>query len=161
MKTKLYKCIIKTMGVTLISLLLVCNLANCQVIEPTTGSPQSETYDFHIKKYHDNKKAYTILGITGGVSLVTGFVVALANTPSAIVESAFEGGSDVKAGSDLSSGLMIGGGVAIVAAIPFYLKAKDHEKKASLLIGTTQSALENTKVNIPKNIGVSLIIPIN
>ena len=161
METKLSNSMIKTIGVSLISLLLVCNLANCQLLEPSTENPQLESYDFHIKKYKTNRTTGNVLLVTGSASFLTGLIINVADVPGAAFEAILEGESEAEAGTDLGSGLMIGGAVAALASIPFYTKAKEHKKKANLLLGTTQSSLENTRLNIPKNIGVSLVIPID
>ena len=149
----------KTTGLVSICLLLVCNLANCQMIEPSTESPKLQSYDFHIKKFKSNRTTGNILIITGSACFVTGLIINIADTPNAIVDAAFEGEGTI--GTDLGTGLMAGGAIAALASIPFHLKAKEHKKKADLLLGTTQAVLGNIKVNMPKNIGVSLIIPIN
>lgn len=158
MKTLLSKIMIKTMGIISICLLLVCNLANCQILEPSAESSKLETYDFHIKKHQDNMKTSKILIIGGGIVSFTGIVLTLIDMGNTFVEAAFTGEAE---GSALGPSLLFGGGAIMLASIPFRLKANEHEKKANLLIGTSQSALQNSKINIPKNIGVSLIIPIN
>ena len=161
METTLSKFIFKTTGITFICLFLVCNLANCQLLEQSTENPQLESYDFHIKKYKTNRTTGKILLITGSACLITGLIINIADVPGAVFEAILEGESEAEAGTDLGSGLMIGGAVAALASIPFYTKAKEHKKKANLLVGTTQTKLENTRLNMPKNIGVSLIIQID
>ena len=157
MNTKSFKSLFKTVGM-LFGLLLVYDQANSQALEPSKESPQLETYDFHLKKYHDNLKAGKILFIAGGVTGLAGAIITLAETDHVIWEAVTTGESE---GSALGPSLMIGGGVVMLASIPFYIKAKEHEKKANLLIGTSQSALKDSRINLPKNIGVSVVIPIN
>ena len=159
MKTILSKIMIKTMGIISICLLLVFNLANCQILEKPTETPQLETYDFHMQKYKTNLTVGRVLVVTSGVCFITGIVLVIADVPDAIVDSTFEG--EGTAGTDLSSGIMIGGIVTGLASIPFFIKANEHKKKANLLLVTTQTTLENTRLKMPKNIGVSLIIPID
>ena len=159
MKTILFKIMIKTIGAVSISLFMFCNLANSQKLEKATDTLPLESYDFHFKKYKTNLTVGRVLIATSGVCFITGIVLVIADVPNAIVDSAFEG--EGTAGNDLSSGIMIGGVVTGLASIPFFIKANDHKKKANLLLGTTQSTLENTRLNLPKNIGVSLIIPID
>jgi len=161
MKPKFYWYSAKSKCITLAGVLLLCTLANSQALEPSKQDSQLETYDFHIKKYKSNRTTGRILLITGSVSFVAGMVINLADVDNTIIEMAITGESEGTAGTDLGSGLMIGGAVAALASIPFYIKAKEHDKKANLLLGTTQSAFGDTKVNIPKNVGISVIIPIN
>lgn len=159
MKTILSKIMIKTLGLVSICLLFVFNLAYCQMLEQNTETLQLETYDFHIQKHKTNQTVGKVLVVTSGVCFITGIVLVIADVPNAIVDSAFEG--EGTAGNDLSSGIMIGGLVTGLASIPFFIKANEHKKKANLLLGSTQSTLENTRLNLPKNIGVSLIISID
>jgi len=161
MKPKLYWYIVKSKAITLAGMLLLCTLANSQALEPSKQDSQLGTYDFHINKYKANRTIGKILLITGSVSFLTGMVINLADVDNTIIEMAITGENESTAGTDLGSGLMIGGAVASLASIPFYIKAKEHNKKANLLLGTTQSTFGDTKVNIPKNIGFSMIIPIN
>ena len=161
METILSKIMTKTMGIITISIFLVCNMANCQMLELSTESPQLESYDFHFKKYKTNRTIGNILLVTGSVCFATGLIINLADVDDTFFEMVFEGKSEGEAGTDLGTGLMAGGAIAALASIPFHIKANEHKKKANLLLGTTQIPLGNTKFNIPKNIGATLIIPIN
>ena len=154
-----------TIVLTVISLLLVCELITCQEIEKSVETKQLETRDFHIKKAKENRKTGIILGSVGGVCLLTGVGIFVYNTinevDDAVWDATWEGESEADGSSDLSTGLMIGGAVVGLASVPFFIKAKEHKKKANLIIGTTQAPISATKVNITKNIGVSLVIPID
>jgi hypothetical protein len=161
METTLSKIMFRTAGIGLIIIFMVCNLANGQMIESSNESPQLESYDFHFKKYKANRTAGKILLATGSASFLTGLIINIADVPDALIETILEGESEGEAGTDLGSGLMIGGIVAGLASIPFHIKAKEHKKKLNLLVGTTQTTLENTRLKMPKNIGVSLIIQID
>lgn len=154
-----------TIVLTVISLLLVCDLITCQELEKSVETKQLGTRDFHIKKAKENRKTGIILGSLGGACFLTGAVILIYDTiddvDDAIWDATWEGEGEADGTSDLSTGLMIGGAVVGLASVPFFIKAKEHKKKAKLLIGTSQVQMSNTKVNIPKNIGISLVIAID
>ena len=87
-----------TIVLTVISLLLVCELITCQEIEKSVETKQLETRDFHIKKTKENRKTGIILGSVGGVCFLTGVGIFVYNTinevDDAVWDATWEGESE-------------------------------------------------------------------
>ncbi|WP_242094117.1 hypothetical protein [Aestuariivivens sediminicola] len=159
MRTRSLYPTLKAIRLTLINLLLICSLAQAQQLEPTSESSALESYDFHIQKYRKNQTLGIINLAAGGVFLITGMVISFDDALWDAMGDAFvdgEGEADLKI-----NGFMIGGVCASLASIPFFMKANEHKKKANLLLGTSQSTLNNNHFKSPKNIGITLVIPID
>ena len=130
------------------------NLISGQVLETSEKS-----YDFHMDKYRKNRTAAKICAFSGGASILAGFILILSEVDDALIDAAFEG--EGEAGSDLSSALIIGGGAAVLASIPLFIKANEHSKNAVLLLGSSQNNISDINFLIPKNLGVTLLIPLD
>ena len=145
---------LKTIAIRLFFLFMGINLVSGQVLDTSEKS-----YDFHMEKYRKNDTAAKICAISGGASILTGFILIFSEADDAFVDAITEG--EGEAGSDLSSALIIGGGIAALVSIPLFIKAKEHHNNAQLLLGSSQKNISDINVYVPKNLGFTLLIPID
>ena len=151
----------RTLGLTIVGILLICDLTISQELEKPVKYEQEGTYNFHIQKAKQNRTVGFIFVGLGTASFLTGVVLLIADIPASMVDAAFDDDGESDVGTGLSTGLMIGGAAVSLVSIPLFASAREHKKKANLLIGTTQVVLGNTKSVVPDNIGISLVIPID
>lgn len=159
MRTRSLYPTLKAIRLTLINLLLICSFTQAQQLEPASEPLALESYDFHMQKYRENRTVGFILAAAGGISLITGMVISFDDALWDAMGDAFVDGEG-EAGLKIN-GFMIGGVCASLASIPFFMKANEHKKKVNLLLGTSQSTLNNNHFETPKNIGITLVIPID
>ncbi|WP_242121573.1 hypothetical protein [Aestuariivivens sediminicola] len=140
----------------LYSIILVFSFqfTQAQAIGSTTAEVPQELYDYHTLKHKKNKTTAWILLGSGVAMTVVGFA-ALKNDGERLIRNLFTG-KDASAGP--SAFLIIGGGVATLASIPFFLSAGKHKRKATLsLKGGNILVRSNTFQNL-NNLSAALTI---
>ncbi len=135
--------------------LLTSQIAFGQVIEQTNTKSSQEFYDYHTLKQQQNKKTAWILLGSGAAMTVTGFVILNSNGKKII--------TDIFTGKNSSSGLVsslliIGGGAASIASIPFFISAGKHSKKATLSLRGEQNIVSNIKIDNSNCLALNITI---
>jgi Na+/melibiose symporter-like transporter len=144
--------------ITILVLLFTFQTTNCQVIEPAPNSSPEEFYDYHMLKYKKNKNAALICGISGGVLAIGGITYTIVESVDVFWEAVFEGEAE---GSSVGPILALSGAGLIGAAITLSSSARKHQKKAYMYISSLQNTVGNVTIDNSKNLGISLVIPLN
>jgi len=144
--------------ITILVSLFTFQTTNCQVIEPAPNSSPQKFYDYHMIKYKKNKNAALICGISGGVLVIGGITYSLLEIDDLFWEAIFEGEAE---GSSAGGIIAVSGLCLLTAALPLSFSARKHRKKANLYLSSLQNTVGNIRIDNSKNLGISLVIPLN